>query len=374
MRPVRVLQFGGGVFLRGFFNWMMQKAIDAGVYDGNAVIVRSRTTGADPLAENGFKYTHIARDGAHNDLTDIDCISGSVGIGSDDFYKYATSDDLEVVVSNTTEAGIVYKEEGGTYPYFLTEFLRKRYLAGKRGLLIIPCELIENNGDTLKEYVLAHAKDSGFCEWLERECDFRNTLVDRIVSGGDALTNSSEYFHLFVISGKEDSRLPFAKAGLNVKWVDDVNDYRKIKVRVLNGAHTSMIPHALLCGCETVADCLENGEIRTHLENCLSEILVTLDGAEDYAREVLSRFANPHIDHKCRAIALNSFEKFKVRVLPSILEYKKITGENPKTLLFSLYELVRFYKEDEPSDDADVIEYIRSGSFEKIAADMGIEL
>lgn len=374
MRPVRVLQFGGGVFLRGFFNWMMQKSIDAGVYDGNAVIVRSRTTGADPLAENGFKYTHFARDGAHNDMTEIDCISGSVGIGSDNFYRYATSDDLEVVVSNTTEAGIVYKEEGGTYPYFLTEFLKKRYEAGKSGLLIIPCELIENNGNTLKEYVLRHAKDKAFCEWIERECDFRNTLVDRIVSGGDATTNNSEYFHLFVISGKEDPRLPFTKAGLNVKWVADVNEYRKIKVRVLNGAHTSMIPHALLNGCETVADCLENEAVRAHLENCLLEILVTLDGAQDYAKEVLCRFANPHIDHKCRAIALNSFDKFKVRVLPSIIEYKKIKGENPKALLFALSELVRFYKEDAPKDDEGVIEYIRRESFEKIAADMGIEL
>ncbi len=372
MRPVRVLQFGGGVFLRGFFNWMMQKSINAGVYDGNAVIVRSRTTGADPLACNGFKYTHIARDGAHNDVTEIDCISGSVGIGSDAFFEYAKSDDLEVVVSNTTEAGIVYKEEGGTYPYYLTELLRKRYEAGKQGLLIIPCELIENNGDTLKEYVLRHAGSSAFCEWIKRECDFRNTLVDRIVSGGDATTNNSEYFHLFVISGNEDSRLPFKSAGLNVKWVEDVNVYRKIKVRVLNGAHTSMVPFALLNGCETVADCLKNDAVSTHLKNCLDEILVTLEDASEYANEVMTRFANPYIEHKCMAIALNSFEKFKVRVLPSIIEYKNITGDYPKNLMFSLSQLIRFYKEGTPNDDSAVIEYIKRESEEQIIRDLGL--
>ena len=372
MRPVRVLQFGGGVFLRGFFNWMMQKSINAGVYDGNAVIVRSHTTGVDPLAKNGFKYTHIARDGEHNDVTDIDCISGSVGIGSDEFFKFAQSDDLEVIVSNTTEAGIVYKEEGGTYPYYLTEFLKKRYEAGKGGLIIVPCELIENNGDTLKEYVLRHAKEGAFCEWIKRECDFRNTLVDRIVSGGDAVTNNSEYFHLFVIGGKEDSRLPFKSAGLNVKWVRDVNVYRKIKVRVLNGAHTSMIPFALLCGCETVSDCLKNEKVSTHLKNCLDEILVTLDGAQEYANEVMTRFANPYIEHKCRAIALNSFEKFKVRVLPSVVEYKRITGEYPKSLMFSLSQLIKFYKEGEPSDDEGVIEYIKRESEQKIIQDLGL--
>ena len=395
-RPVRVVQFGGGVFLRGFFDWMLQKANDAGVYSGNAVIVRSRTGGTDPLAKQNFNYTHLARDGAHVDVTPVDCIEGSVDAAGDyeSFLSLARIPTLEVVVSNTTEAGIVYENctrQGGkcpaSYPAKLTELLYARYQSGLGGLLILPCELIEQNGTKLRETVLRHAADWGleaaFTAWVNTACDFRNTLVDRIVSGkpdgavelpyADELVNCSEYFHLFVIEGAPDARLPLDKAGMNIKWVSSVEDYRTVKVRILNGAHTSMIPYALLCGVETVGECLADERTADQLRACLGEILLSMDGdaAENraYADAVLERFANPYIRHLCKAISLNSVSKFKVRVLPSILAYREKFGTAPRHLLFSLSMLIKFYKEGTPSDDPAVIARMQTASVAELLAD-----
>ena len=400
-RPIRVLQFGGGVFLRGFFDWMLQKANDAGVCDGAAVIVRSRTRGTDPLSAQNFNYTHIARDGGHVDVTVVDSIAGSVDAAGDyaAFLKLAELPTPEVIVSNTTEAGIVYESCPRptdtcppTFPAKLTAFLHRRFSVGGEGFLILPCELIERNGDTLRDTVLRHAADwalgSDFAAWVKTSCSFRNTLVDRIVSGApdadedaglaytDALINTSEYFHLFVIEGEEDARLPFARIGLNVKWVPSVEDYRTVKVRILNGAHTSMIPYAMLLGLETVGDCLRDERTERHLKGCLEEILTSMDGdaAENraYADEVLTRFANPYIHHLCAAISLNSVSKFRVRVLPSILAYRKKTGKMPDHLLFAFGMLIRFYRTGEPHDNDAIVNAFRTRAVGELLADVGL--
>ena len=378
-RPVRVIQFGGGVFMRGFFDWMIQKANDAGVYNGSVMIVRSKTRGTDPLAAQNFNYTQVLRDGAHDERCAVSCIAGSVAAEEDyeAFLALAEDPDTEVVVSNTTEAGLVYERCERpqdacpkSYPAKLTALLYRRYQKNGNGMLILPLELIENNGDELRDIVLRHATDWGleqdFVQWLQDECSFRNTLVDRIVSGlapsgsidlpyADDMVNTGEYFHLLVIEGKEDARLPFAAAGLNVKWVASVAPYRTIKVRILNGAHTSMIPYALLCGVETVRECLENDTVRAHLQKCLAEIISSLSvdetEAKDYAAEVLTRFANPYIHHRCSAIALHSPSKFVVRVLPSILEYREKTGELPKQLIFALAMLVKYLRQYGDGDE-----------------------
>ncbi|MBQ8309984.1 MAG: tagaturonate reductase [Clostridia bacterium] len=391
-RPIRVIQFGGGVFLRGFFNWMMQKSIEKRAFDGNAVIVRSRTRGIDPLETIGYCYTHIARDGAHEDVTPINCISGSISAAEDyrAFLKLAENAETDIIVSNTTEAGIVYEACPmptevcpESYPAKLTALLYHRYRTVGNGMLILPCELIENNGAVLREYVWHHASDwgleKGFFDWLEKDCSFRNTLVDRIVSGTsteDETINCSEYFHLFVIEGEEDPRLPFRDAGLNVKWVPSVVPYRTIKVRILNGAHTSMIPYALLCGAETVHDCLQDPRIRAHLSQCLDEIVDSLsvprEAAEAYAKDVLERFANPHIRHLCASVSLNSVSKFRVRVLPSILEYREKFGVYPRQLLFSFGKLIDFYQNGTPKDASEVIEWMRSSSVAEILTDQTV--
>lgn len=400
-RPIRILQFGGGVFLRGFFDWMLQKANDAGVYDGAAVIVRSRTHGADPLAAQNFNYTHVARDGANTDVTVVDSIAGSVDAAGDyaAFLRLAEIPTLETVVSNTTEAGIIYENCPRptdacpeSFPAKLTAFLYHRFSVGGTGLLILPCELIERNGDILRDTVLRHAADwalgEEFAAWVNTACSFRNTLVDRIVSGAptvgenlglaweDDLVNTSEYFHLFIIEGQEDARLPFARIGLNIKWVESVEAWRTVKVRILNGAHTSMIPYAMLLGIETVGDCLRDARTRAHLDACLVQILRSMDGDEAenraYAAQVLTRFENPYIRHLCAAISLNSVSKFRVRVLPSILAYREKTGESPEHLLFALCMLIRFYREGNPNDSASVIETFRTRTVPELLADADI--
>ena len=389
-RAVKTVQFGGGVFLRGFFDWMLQKANDAGVDCGNAVIIRARTTGADPLEKQNFMYTHVARDGEHTDVTVIDSIGGSINPAESygDFLALARLPELNAVVSNTTEAGIVYEcceypneSAPASFPARLCALLYERWRAGLGGLLVLPCELIENNGSVLLGIVRKHAEDwalpEAFLSWLSSECSFRNTLVDRIVSGKtdekipleweDGEVNTSEYFHLFVIEGEEDARLPFARLGMNVKWVKDVNEYRTLKVRILNGAHTSMIPYALLCGVETVGECMRNETVRRHLEACLSEIIASLgktkrDEAEAYAASVVTRFENPFICHRCEAISLNSVSKFKVRVLPSILEFYERFGRYPEALVFSFAMLIKFYKQGAPKDGSEVIALMKRAS------------
>ena len=382
-RPLTAVQFGGGVFLRGFFDWMLAKANQSGEYCGNVMIVRAKTRGEDPLAAQSFMYTHVARDGNGCDSTVVDCIEGSIDPATDHegFVAIATVPTLALVVSNTTEAGIVYeacKKPTDTvpvsFPARLAYLLYLRFTAGLSGLLVLPCELIESNGDVLRDIVLRHTRDWGLGEafeaYVSEQCSFRNTLVDRIVSGApaepidlgyeDAFVNTSESFHLWVIEGEEDVRLPFARFGINVKWVPSLAPYRTLKVRILNGAHTSMIPNALLCGVETVGDCMKDADIRAFLEACLGEILATLDfdpaEAKAYADEVLTRFENPYIRHLCSAISLNSVSKFRVRVLPSIKAYFEKFGTYPEALTYSFKRLIDFYQKGTPRDEAEVIE------------------
>lgn len=393
-RPIRVIQFGGGVFLRGFIDWMLQKAIQAERFDGSVMIVRSRTRGEDPLSAQNYNYTHIAQDGSHREETLVDCIAGSVCAADDyaGFLALADDPDTQVIISNTTEAGIVYTPCPRptdicpeSFPAKLTALLHRRYAGEGEGMLIVPCELIEGNGDILRDCVLRHATDwdlgDGFVRWVHDACSFRNTLVDRIVSGaptdgtvlptyGDEMVNTSEYFHLFCIEGEEDPRLPLSGMGLNVRYAPSIADYRTIKVRILNGAHTSMIPYAMLRGIPTVGDCLADDEMRSHLTKCMAEITASMDMeptvTEAYAADVLERFANPHIHHLCSAIALNSVSKFRVRVLPSILEYRVKYGKNPAQLVLALGKLIAFYRHGEPRDAEETVRVFRESTVEEI--------
>ena len=398
-RPIRVIQFGGGVFLRGFFDWMLQKANDMGIYNGNAIIVRSKTTGRDPLETQNYNYTHIARDAEHEDTTLVDYIAGSISASEqyDEFLSLAEREEANVVVSNTTEAGIVYERcdfDSGkcpsTFPAKLCALLYRRFICGLDGMLIIPCELIENNADRLKDIVLKHASDwclgTDFDRFINEKCSFRNTLVDRIVSGKpseelslpyiDESANTSEYFHLLVIEGEADSRLPLDRLGLNVRYVPSVLPYRTIKVRILNGAHTSMIPYALLEGVETVSECLKNEVLSEHLKKCLEEIVLSMDIDESetraYAKSVVDRFANPYIQHRCASISLNSVSKFKVRVLPSILEYERKYGKAPNQLMISFGKLIAFYKNGNPNDDAYAVEKLKNSTVNEILSDISL--
>ena len=404
-RKISVIQFGGGVFLRGFFDVMMQEENQiTGNAAGDVMIVRSKTSGVDPLADQNFMYTHVARDGEHKVVTKVDCIAGSLN-PSDDFEAFlrlADNPDTKTIVSNTTEAGIVYvftpkPGSAESYPARLAALIKRRFDAGLPGFLVLPCELIENNGSKLREIVLQHGRDwefgEDFAAFVKYSCDFRNTLVDRIVSGKpspddelglpweDAHVNTSEYFRLWAIEGSPDPEhpLPFGDEHDFVKYVPALSVFRTMKVRILNGAHTSMIPYALLSGLETVGDCLADTKMRSFLDECIfGEILPSLEGecgmseARGYAEDVIWRFANPFIHHKCASIALNSVSKWKVRVLPSLLAYKEKRGEYPAGLVFSLAKLIEMYKKQPPADDAKVIKSMKSRSVAEILADRSL--
>ena len=400
-RPERIIQFGEGGFLRGFVDWMVQKLNDNGTYNGNIVVVQPIKDGlCDLLTSQNCGYTHIIRGVEGVDKTIVNSISRCVK-PYDDFAAYlalAENPDFRFVVSNTTEAGIVFSSEDKitdappkSFPAKVTLLLKRRFELGLPGFVFLPCELIDRNGDNLKRCVIEYARlwslGDEFIAWVEKENVFTNTLVDRINTGypkdeeldlgyEDKMVNTSEYFHLWVIETEYDieAELPFAKAGLNVIVTEDkLEMYRTRKVRILNGAHTSLTPYALLSGLDTVKSCVDNDVMREHIRKCVfDEIIPTLDLPRDelieYANGVLERFANPYIKHYLSAISLNSVSKFKVRVLPSILEYIKRYGKMPETLLFAFAKLIEFYKTDMPKDDADVIEFMRTHTTAEILA------
>ena len=401
IRPERVIQFGEGGFLRGFVDWMIQKMNDNGSFSGNAVVVQPIESGmCDMLTAQNCGYTHVIRGVEGVDKTIVNSISRCVK-PYEDFEAYlalAENPDFRFVVSNTTEAGIVFSDEDKvtdappkTFPAKLTLLLKKRYELGLPGFIFLPCELIDRNGDNLKRCVLEYAKlwdlGDGFVQWIERENIFTNTLVDRINTGypkgenlelgyEDNMVNTSEYFHLWVIETDCDleAELPFSKAGLNVIVTKDkLEMYRTRKVRILNGAHTSLVPYALLSGLDTVKSCIDNEVMREHIRKCVfDEIIPTLDLPRDeliaYAENVLERFGNPYIKHYLSAIALNSVSKFKVRVLPSILEYIKRYNKMPETLIFAFAKLIEFYRTDMTNDDRDVVEFMKSATTAEILA------
>ncbi|MBR2930817.1 MAG: tagaturonate reductase [Clostridia bacterium] len=400
-RPERVIQFGEGGFLRGFVDWLLKKLEEKDLFDGSVVVVQPIEKGlCDLLTEQNCLYTHIIRGAEGVDTTLVDIISRCVK-PYDDFDAYialAENPDFKYVVSNTTEAGITFSDAdkitdrpAATFPGKLTQLLLRRYELGLDGFVFLPCELIDRSGDNLKRCILQYADlwslGDGFKAWVEEKNVFTNVLVDRINTGfprdeqidlgyEDKMLNTSEFFHLWVIETDYDleRELPFSKAGLNVIVTKDkLEMYRTRKVRILNGAHTSLVPYALLSGFDTVKSCVDDEGMRSHIEKCVfDEIIPTLDLPKDelvaYAKSVIERFSNPYIKHYLSSIALNSLSKFKVRVLPSILEYIKRYGKNPETLVFSFAKLLDFYKTDMTNDDPQATEFVRTHTTREVLA------
>ena len=398
-RPIKVIQFGEGGFLRGFADWMIDKMNEKAGFNGNVVVVQPIEQGlCDLLASQNCNYTHIIRGAEGVETSVIDVISSCVK-PYENFEAYlalAENPDARFIVSNTTESGIVFRAEDkmtdappASFPAKLTLLLKRRYDLGLGGFILLPCELIDRNGDNLKKTVLQYAElwelGEGFVNWIEQENVFCNTLVDRINTGypkdealdlgyEDKLVNTSEFFHLWVIETDYDieKEMPFTAAGLNVIVTKDALErYRTRKVRILNGAHTSMVPYALLSGLDTVKSCIEDKTMHDFLYACLfEEIIPSLDMSHEeltaYAESVLVRFDNPYIKHYLSSIALNSVSKFRVRVLPSILDYIRKFDKMPRHLLFSFAKLIEFYKKGEPNDAPDVMAYMKEASVAEI--------
>lgn len=393
--PIKILQFGQGNFMRGFFDWQIDLLNERTGLNAGVVVVRPRGGGSTPLldVQDGlFNVLVRGLDEAGRPVKQyrtVECVQREIDPATmyADYLALAANPDLRFVVSNTTEAGIATNDTDKfddappvAFPAKLAQFLFARWQAfdgdTTRGLVLLPCELIDKNGPALKAAVLHFAAlwqlDAAFSAWIDAACTFCSTLVDRIVTGypaadeaeihadlgyADPFLVAAEYYYLFVIQGPAwvGEELKLDGAHLNVKLVDDITPYKTRKVGILNGGHTALVPVALLAGLEAVRESVEDTQIGTFLRSAISEEIIpalatTPDERallEAYAADVLRRFLNPSIHHKLASIALNSWSKFAARVLPQLLRYAAINaGRLPRRLVLALAATMVLYRGD----------------------------
>jgi len=373
--PERAAQFGTGALLRGLIDYIVDAANRQGKFNGRVVAIGSMGSGRDDLvnAQDGL-YTllveGVEKGRAVREHRVIASVSRALNATTEwaGVLALARNPDIDLIFSNTTEVGIVF--DGGdlpdldpprSFPGKLTRYLYERARAfdydTRRGVTILPCELIEQNGATLREIVLLLAGNwklgDRFIEWIQGSVIFCDTLVDRIVSGApgakrsaqveselgyrDELVTVCEPYRLLAIAAdsRTRARLDAIVTDDSVLLTDDVSPYRERKVRILNGSHTAMVSLALLCGCETVSDAMTDSDLGRFVRQLvLDEILPTVDlpGADQFARDVLERFSNPFIAHSLMDITLQGTTKFRLRVVPSILSYATSRGHPPPAL------------------------------------------
>ena len=394
-RTIKIMQFGEGNFLRAFVDWIIQDLNDKGAIDGGVAVVQPMPFGrVKELAEQDGLYTLRLEgidDGKNvrsSRVIDVigDCINPFAEY--ERFLKYGESEDLQVIISNTTEAGIAvdptdtdFSACPKSFPGKLLALLKRRYDyfkgdAGK-GLAIIPCELIDDNGEELyrclTELARINKMDAKFIEWMQTANSFTSTLVDRIVPGypkdeiesiqketgyTDNNVVKGEIFHLWVL--KKQPRVqavfPADKTGLNVIFADDIHPYKQRKVKILNGSHTALVPVAYLCGIDTVGEAVNDPVIGRFVKDFVfEEVNPTIDLPQDqmtaFANSVIERYKNPYIRHELMSIALNSTTKFKTRLLPTLTDYIRINGGLPRRLLFAFAALTVFHRGKRGGED-----------------------
>jgi len=389
--PERAVQFGTGAFVRGFVEYYLDEANRRGLFDGRVVLVASTGSGRDEaLAAQDGLYTLAVQGMDAGEAVERLRVIGSVSRALsaarewDAVLAVARDPNLELVFSNTTEVGIAYDAADRlsdapprSFPAKLARFLLERGrafdFADDRGLAVLPCELIERNGATLREIVLRHAAAWGvepeFAQWVEHSVAFCDTLVDRIVPGAppaeerarllarcgydDAMLTSCEVYRLFAIQPPDDAtrrRLRFAAADPSVLVVPDVTPYRERKVRLLNGAHTLLVPVALALRCETVREAVTHEAAGEFVRAAMREEIapfVDAEGAGEFAEEVLERFANPFVRHALIDIMLQATMKTRVRIVPSIVAYAEREGRVPPSLAFGFAAFLAWARGDE---------------------------
>jgi tagaturonate reductase len=411
--PIKILQFGQGNFMRGFFDWQVDLLNERTGLNAGVVIVRPRggsssKTSAPLLDVQDGLFTVLVRglDEAGQPVKQyrtVQCVQRELDPNTmyGDYLALASNPDLRFVVSNTTEAGIAVNDTDrfedappSSFPAKLAQFLFARYEAfegdSSRGLVLLPCELIDRNGPALRAAVLHFARlwqlEAGFAEWVEQACTFCSTLVDRIVTGYpsgdeaeiqadlgylDPFLVAAEYYYAFVIEGPDwvGEELKLAGSGLNVQLVDDITPYKKRKVGILNGGHTTLVPVALLAGLEAVRESVEDAQIGTFLRAAIDEEIIPALGMdrgelEAFAQAVLLRFRNPAIHHKLASIALNSWSKFAARVLPQLLRHADINeGRLPRRLVLAMAATMALYRGDvvDLADDPATLAWFKDG-------------
>ncbi|MEM8896503.1 MAG: tagaturonate reductase [Bacteroidota bacterium] len=386
--PIKVLQFGGGNFQRAFTDWILDVYNQTLNQELGVLVIRThgKKTYQDWIDQEGLYHVltrGIRRGKTIDEEHLVRCISQILHVHTEweAFIASAKNPDLRLIISNTTEAGITYSHKDQftdnppeAFPAKLTIWLfhRFQYFEGNsdKGCILLPLELITDNGIQLKECILQYADNwdlgEAFKDWILAHNIFCNTLVDRIVPGikkedlpeemekigfEDHMMTVGEAFHFWAIEGPEEvqKEFPLDQLGLNVVFTQDLAPYRKRKVRILNGAHTSMVPVGILYGLESVREAVEGEVMGRFVKQCMfHEIIPSLDmptnELAEYAEEILDRFRNPFIHHRLISISLNSISKFCTRVLPSIIDYRNKKGTLPKGLIFAMAALIHFYK------------------------------
>lgn len=395
--PVKIMQFGEGNFLRAFVDWIIDSMNKKANFNAGVVVVQPMPFGrVKELSEADGLYTLYLQGLNNGEVVKtsqvIDCLEDFINPFEQyqKYLDYAKSEDLEYVISNTTEAGIAFDPADTdftktpvSYPGKLLAFLKARYDFFKgdesKGLEIIPCELIDHNGDTLKETLVKLANHIGmpadFVAWVENANRYYNTLVDRIVPGYPRNEDKAlweqlgyidqnmvvgEIFHLWVIDGKTvkdlEKKMPTAEAGLNVLFVDSIKPYKERKVKILNGSHTCLVPVSYLSGIDTVRETIEDKQLNKFvLDFIFNEVVPTINiprsEMDSYANSVLERYGNPFVRHELMSIALNSITKYKTRILPSVLQNLEDLKHFPDHALFSLAALMVFYRGKRGTED-----------------------
>lgn len=387
--PTKILQFGEGNFLRAFVDWQIDQLNHHNNLNAGVTVVRPIDHDTLPLldTQDGL-YTTLIRGldetgRAIEEIRIIDCVNEEIPVTQnfDRYMALAENESIEVIFSNTTEAGIAFVETdklddkpATSFPAKLTQWLYKRFQhfkgAKKSGVFIIPCELIDYNGKKLKEITLRYCElwdlEDAFIHWLHTANHFCSTLVDRIVPGfpkdevaklqtklgyKDQFMVTGEYFHLFVIQGPDQLKdvLHLQDCGLNIKIVDDIYPYKQRKVAILNGAHTAMVPLAYMGGFNTVGDTMADPLFFAVVKQLIfDEIIPTLNLSKEelvsFADDVIKRFKNPYIRHLLISISLNSMTKFATRIIPQLVIYAETQNRLPKLMVHALAAQILFYR------------------------------
>lgn len=393
LHPERVLQFGTGVLLRGLPDYLIHKANQQGVFNGSIVVVKSTGGATDEFAEQDGLYTLVSRGIQKGQLVDKQTVVSAISrvISAQDDWKavldVAKKPSLQVIISNTTEVGIQYVQESifqnppQSYPAKLTAFLYERFknFGGGRnkGLVVIPTELITDNGLKLRDIVekIAQHNELGklFMKWLKYHVRFCNSLVDRIVPGkpdtethaqlqqelgySDKLLIMAEPYRLWAIEGDDRVKnvLSFAKTDPGVIIDEDINFYRERKLRVLNGGHTISVPLAYLLGLETVNEMMQHPLMSRFVDDVISqEIVPTLpewmipeespNAVREFAADVLDRFRNPYIEHLLLSITVQETLKMRARNLPTLQRFVEQNGQIPQRMALGFAAYLRFMK------------------------------
>ncbi|MDR2626682.1 MAG: tagaturonate reductase [Dysgonamonadaceae bacterium] len=405
--PIKILQFGEGNFLRAFVDWMIHKANEAGVMNHGVVAVQPIAQGLAGMLKKQDSMYHVYLEGIKDKhpIKEVTLVKSLVDV-LNPYEEYASyekiflSEDLEMIVSNTTEAGIRYEAGDDltarppqSYPAKMTALLYQRFKKFNgdpgKGLLVICCELIEDNGSTLREYVIRHADANklgeDFVSWVKTSCHFYDTLVDRIVPGfprenideikaeigfNDNLVVKGEYFHVWAIGGDPviKEKLPLDKAGLNVLFMDDIKPFRAKKVRILNGSHTAMVPVALQMGCATVMEAFQTPLIERYINRMVDEEVLPMIPENPvelkaFAAKILERFYNPYIRHYLKDISLNSLSKWETRDFPTLYDNSR-QGKSAELVTFSFAALLVLYSgksevEFTPNDTPEFVSFIQ---------------